>query len=1599
MSVVSGLALGKERLLRELLERVADHLAADRAEVVCAFARMYARRLPAEVAAGLTAEELFGQVMGVFELADARGTDPIAVRAFNPTLAGDGYTSVGTIVEQNTEDSPFLVDSLTEEISKQGHSIRFVLHPIIGVQRDDEGRIASVSEAIEAETRESVMHFELERHLKPDELERLTEGLRRVLGDVRRAVRDFREMQARIGRMVEGAREGTTRYGQDEIDETVSFLEWLLADNYVFLGYREYELVGEGDARALRVVPQSGLGILAEEESSAYAEGVRLSTIDPKLRVRIEGGDLLIVSKTNRASSIHRRAKMDYIGVKTVGPDGAITGERRMLGLFTSKAYGEHAGQIPLLRRKLQHVLTAEDLVPGSHDYKAAVTLLGSFPLDELLAAPPEALQSTVLDLLELQEQHKVRLFARRDLLERSVSLLVALPRDRFNAELRHRLQDLFMERFHGTSVDYHLALGEADPAQIHFRIHVGDGQIPDVSFSDLEQEVIALARTWEDRLTERLVALHGEERGRELASRWSERLPEHYKSATGIYLAVLDVEHLERLEAGESFVVSVQNERGHAERLTRVHLYKAGERANLSDLMPLLEALGLDVVEELPVRVEAAEREFHLHNFGVVGPGGAPIDVSEAGERVAETITAIWNGETESDSLDRLVVLAGLTWRQVAVLRAFRTYLQRVSAGFTGEYQNDAFAANPRIAADLVEYFELRLDPSVEPDPSGELELRTKILAELEAVPSLDQDRILRSYLELIDAIVRTNVFRPGRSWMSFKIRSADVPEMPKPTPLFEIFVYSTEMEGIHLRAGKVARGGIRWSDRMEDYRTEILGLMKTQTTKNAVIVPTGAKGGFVVKHPPADAAELRKEVERQYVTLVRGMLDVTDNLVDGEVVHPPDTRVLDEDDPYLVVAADKGTGTFSDTANAISEEYGFWLGDAFASGGSAGYDHKKLAITARGAWESVKRHFREVGLDVMEQPFTVVGIGDMSGDVFGNGMLYTEQIRLIAAFDHRHLFVDPDPDTAAGFAERKRLFELPRSSWDDYDHTKLSPGGGVWPRSAKHVELGAEAAAALGIEPGSYAPNDVIRAILRAPVDLLWNGGIGTYVKASTETDAEVGDRANDAVRVTGKEVRARVAGEGGNLGFTQRGRIEYAGASGRINTDFIDNSGGVDMSDHEVNLKIPLGIAIARGDLTRKQRDELLAEVADDVTRLVLNDNYLQAQILSQEEAVSESRTQDYEELMQMLEAEGLLDRGLESLPSSEEMTERARTGAPMARPELAVLLAYAKISVKTALLASTLPDDDYLEHDLAAYFPLGVVERFGALLAEHPLRRELIATIVANDVVDSQGITFVSRAIAETGAEAADVARAFRIAREVTGADTRWAEIEALDGVIDPVVQNELLAGVDWLVEMASRWYLQHAPGADIGRTIASDAPGFAELDAHLAEVIAPSSRTAREDAARQLIARGAPEELARRHVFQPALAHAADIVSVVRATGLPIADVARAFSAFGEVLHLDWLEVSLDGVPASSRWERWAINAIQDDLLLVRREAVAGALAESDGADVEEALAAFVARRPQAVGRLDRLIAQLRTEGVRHLAVLTVAVRQVRGVVG
>jgi glutamate dehydrogenase len=1582
---------GTSPLVQELLARVAERVPATRLPAVREFARAYVRRISPDLVPGLNAEELFGQVMGAFDLADGRGSAPLVVRVFNPTLADDGYQTVGTVVETNCEDMPFLVDSVSEELTARGLDVRLVNHPVIGTERDADGRIRRVMHAREAPVRESVMHFEVSRHLASEELAELERRIRLVLSDVQSAVADHEAMRARVPQMIDAARSSAARYALDEIEEARAFLEWLLDGNFVLLGYREYAFA---DGK-LSIVPGAGLGILGDDSRSRYATPVPVGAIDQHLRERLIGGNLLVVSKTNRFATVHRRAKMDDITVKRVDERGDTVALLRLLGIFTRKAYMEPASKTPILGRKLRQIAVAEDLLEGSHDHKELVGLFESFPKDELFAAGTDELRQTLVRLLDLQERGHIQLFVRPHLDEDRVSVMVALPRDRFNAELRHRLQDLVLKRFNGSSVDYHLSLGDEDQARIHFTIHV-DGTIPDVSFAELEQEVVSVTRTWDDRLRERLVALHGEESGNVLAEKYGELLPDYYKSSTDVYLALLDIEQFERLERGEEFAVGLQNERGQDQNLTRIGLYKTGGKVRLSDFLPILEHLGLTVVEEVPTRLQS-DADVYLHDFGVLDANGACLHLSECGDRIAAAISAVWRGEAESDSLNRLVVSAGLGWRQVTVLRAYRKYRQRCTAAFTEEYQNDAFAHNPPIAAKLVDLFERRFDPARERDEQAEDALSQEILADLDRVRSLDEDRILRAHLGLVDATVRTNAFR-GRRYLSFKLRSADVPDMPKPQPLFEIFVYSPEMEGIHLRGGRVARGGIRWSDRREDYRTEVLGLMKAQMVKNAIIVPVGSKGGFVLKRVPADREERAREVVAQYSALMRGLLDLTDNLVSGEVVHPPEVRILDDDDPYLVVAADKGTATFSDVANGIAAEYGFWLGDAFASGGSKGYDHKALGITARGAWESVKRHFRELGHDVRTQPFTAVGIGDMSGDVFGNGMLLSEQIRLVAAFDHRHVFLDPDPDPEASFAERKRLFELPGSSWDDYDRAKISAGGGVWSRQEKSIPLSPQAREALGVELDAPMPTELMSAILKAPVDLFWNGGIGTFVKASDETHADVGDRSNDAIRVDGAAVRARVVAEGGNLGFTQRGRIEFGRAGGRINADFIDNSAGVDTSDHEVNLKILLGIAVAAGDLTLKQRDELLQAVEADVAAHVLYDNYLQAQILSQEAAVSASRIEAYEDLMETLEAEGLLERQIEALPAADEMAERARSGSGMDRPELCVLLAYAKRSLKEAIRGSSLTDDPFLGDEVKRYFPAQIAERFGPLIERHPLRRNLAAMLTANAIVNDLGVTWASRLAAETGAEPAEVARAYWIARHVTRAPQRWDDVEALDGKLDPELQNVLMVGVDTLVDDIARWYLLNAPSAPLGETIEEAAPAVEALSNVLETVGSEGWRGAREAVAWALISEGVPEPLAKRHAFQPELAHAPDVIAVSRATGRTLEEVAGAFFLVGERLHLDWFERRLLELPDGSRFERWATQAVGDDLMTLRRDIALRVLHSSDGRPLGRAMEDYLEGRSEAYERLNRLVSSLQAQGETSLAALTVALRQVRGLV-
>ena len=1594
-----SVGVGVPALIDELLSRIGERISGGRAEVVEAFAEAYTRRLHAEFA-DLSLAELAGRVAGAFELADGRGRAEATVRAFNPTPEQDGYETVGSVLQTNTEDSPFLFDSLSEELEERNLAVRRVIHPVVGTERGTDGRLVRVLHVREAETRESVMHFEVDRRLDDEELADLEVAVEKILGDVRLAVRDFGPMRQRVERMIELASAAASGHEHEDVDETVAFLRWLLDMNFVFLGYGEFALAERPSDATLEIVEGTALGMLADSRWRSSggpppAQARRASDRDATL------GDPMTYSKTDRASTVHRRARMDSIGVPIVSAEGRLTGEARMVGLFTSKAYMEPARRTPILRRKLTRILRSEDLFEDSHDYKAVVSIFESFPKDELLAAPTEELREQVMGLLALQEQRHIRLFVRPDLRERSVSLLVVLPRDRFDAELRSRLQKLFMERFKGSTVDYHLSLGESQLAQLHFTVHVSTGHIPDVSFKALEEDVIELARTWDDRLRDRLVEMHGDGRGQLLADRWIGRFPDTYRHVTEVDVAVGDIERFEELEAGdEAFVVGLVNLGHETDALTRVRLFKVGGKIRLSDFVPTLESLGLQVVEEVPFDLigDVAEQERFLHDFGVLGSDGHPLDVATSSRRIAECISAVWRGDCESDSLNRLVVIAGLDWREIQILRAYRKYHHRVNASFPVEYKNEAFAAHPHIAAKLIRLFELRFDPDLPRDPEAIERLRVEILADLDAVSSAEQDRILRNHLGLIEATVRTNAYRPERTALAFKFRSALVPEMPKPTPLFEIFVYSPEMEAIHLRGGKVARGGIRCSDRRQDYRTEILGLMKAQMVKNAVIVPTGSKGGFVLKRSIADPKALREEVTRQYVTFMRGMLDVTDDLEGGKVVHPERVVIHDEDDPYLVVAADKGTATLSDTANDVALSYGFWLGDAFASGGSAGYDHKELGITARGAWESVKRHFRELGTDVMTEPFTVVGVGDMSGDVFGNGMLLSDQICLVAAFDHRHIFIDPSPAPAVGFAERQRLFALPGSSWDDYDRSKISVAGGVWPRAAKVIPISPEVRLALGLEGESLTPDELIGGILRAPVDLLWNGGIGTYVKATTELHAEAGDRVNDGLRVNGAELRCRVAAEGGNLGFTQRGRIEFAMRGGRINTDFIDNSAGVDCSDHEVNLKILLGLAMQEGALSLDERNALLAEVEQDVTRHVLYDNFLQAQILSQEHELSPSRMEAYEDLMQSLESEGVLERELEALPSTEEMAERRRAGKGMARPELAVLLAYAKQSLANALLASTLPDSAYLEQDLRAYFPSPVVERLGHLIPQHALRRELIATIVANDVVNSQGITFVTRLVAETGASPSDAVSAYRIARDVTGAVARWEAIESLVGAVEPGVLDELMGGVDHLVEVASRWYLSNAH-QQLGRVIEAHREPFARYDAALYSLAPEPWRMERERAAWRLMDRGVSEETARRHALQPALAHGPNVVSVAEHTGRSVEDVASVFLAVGDAVFIDWLEARLTDVPATTRWHRWALQAAEDDLLLARGQIAERVLAEWPSLPPDAAVSAFLAARSELLARLSRFMRAFALEEVSDLAAVTVAVRQIRAVGG
>jgi glutamate dehydrogenase len=1571
----------------------------ERTQMLSVFGEAYTRRMPQDEAPTIGAEQLGAEIACAYGFLDERGGEDAVVRVFRPSVASCGYEAPGSIVEVVTDDAPFLVDSVTNRITRSGYTIVRHFHPVVGTVRDESEKIIEVISGREAAHRESLQHFELAQTLDDAAARELECRLVDVLDDVRAAVADFEPLRFAVRRMAHYAYEDRDAFDAADVDEAIAFLEWLLDDNFVFLGYREYEIADRGEGAAVSANAGTGLGILRDASGSRFAEPVLLSSLEAGLRERYETGRQLVISKTNSWSTVHRDSRMDYVGLRRVNPDGTPRGEARLVGLFTSKAYMQGTTTIPILRRKLSRILAAEDLLEGSHDYKVLTQIFESFPKDELFGITDGDLRASLVGLLEAEEHQHVRLFARPDVLQRNVSILVTVPRERFNAALRRRLQEMFLTRYGGASVDYQLTLGETGDARIHFTVWV-DGPIPDVSIDELDREVYALTRTWEDRVCEVLAEERGTAAARRLVEAHADRFPSSFRTSTTLAHAAVSMADVDALLATDDpILVAIHNERHDDEELTRIVIYSRDGKRDLSAMLPLVEDLGLRVIEEIPTRLSTEESadDLFAHDFGVLGPDGRCLDVGACGDRVAAALTAALTGEAETDGLSRLLVLADVDHHEINILRAYRSYWHLVNPAFSKTHVADAFATHPGFAGDLVHLFGLRFGP--EADEKQEAALRASLLERLEEVESLDDDRILRGFIALIDATVRTSAFLDTPS-IAFKFLSERVPAVPDPKPVYEIFVFAPDVAGIHLRGGAVARGGIRWSNRRADYRTEVLGLMKAQMTKNVVIVPTGAKGGFVMRKAGDPAAgPTFDEVRAGYQTFIGALLDVTDTLEDGEVVHPEGVRVLDGEDPYFVVAADRGTATFSDTANAIASARGFWLDDAFASGGSTGYDHKALGITARGAWESVRRHFMGLGADVQSDSITVVGIGDMSGDVFGNGMLLSESIKLVAAFDHRHIFIDPDPDPAASFAERRRLAGLERSSWDDYDRAAMSAGGGVFPRSLKRIELTDEMRAVLGTSARDVTPAQLMSTILKAPVDLLWNGGIGTYVKASHETNDDAQDRANDAVRVDGRSLRCKVVGEGGNLGFTQAGRIEFDDRGGRIFTDFVDNAGGVHCSDREVNIKILMSMAERRQLISREDRNTLIAEVSDDVVAAIVYDNFLQAQILSQERVASASRIEDYEDLMLHLEAAAGLDRGIEMLPSPETMSDRGREGRGMHGPELAVLLAYAKRHLTEALVASDLPDDPYFDRLLSDYFPAKMAARYEELILQHPLRRELIATIVANEILNSQGITFASRLEAETGAGPAEIVRAYRVARQIVGASARWRDVEALAGTVDAEIVNELMNGVDELVEIVTRWFISEHRVGSISGDAEAYRPGFEELAEIIDELGSKRWRSQLERKVTRLVDAGVPEIVAQRHAYQTELAHAPDIIDVAALSGLPLRDVGHTFFLAGQAFHLNWLERAVEGLPTSNRWQRWGALTLDRELMDLRRAIVQKILADGGGKDAATLYGEFNELTSVEQARIARMVDLLKREGVSGSSSIVVAIRQLQRLTG
>ena len=1495
-------------------------------------------RAPQEDLAGYRPADLESAVAIAHE-AVARhlpGTSVIDIRT-EPGIASDGRpVSVITVVNDNM---PFLFDSVLGEIAESAGEPTFVIHPVVPVRHGKSGVSEILPETARHDPnaeRVSVIQVHVGR-LSQDRAEGLKARLGKVLGQVRAAVKDWKPMLARLDHAISDFRYAPVPLDKQAVTETVAFLEWLRDDNFTFLGMREFHYSGGAASGTLDRSDQPGLGILSDPDVLVLRRGNEAVTTTPEIRNFLHGPDPLIVTKANAKSVVHRRIYLDYIGVKTYSPKGALTGELRIVGLFTSTAYTRSVMKIPYLRSKAEAVIAKSGFNPSDHSGKALINVVESYPRDELFQIAVPTLRKHAEAILALGERPRVRALVRVDQFDRFVSILVFVPRDRYDSHVRERIGAYLKTVFEGRLSAYYPAFPEGGLARVHFIIGRSGGKTPKIEQAKLEASIRDIVRTWEDTLAEAALSGNVDSRLTAIASHFQES----YRGSFSATEALRDAGRIAGLDASNPIAIDYYRHASQRPSQAALKIYHFGSPVALSRRVPVLENMGFRVISERTFEVGADDGDkVFIHDMELDNAFSKPIDLADGGALFEDVFLAVWRGSADNDGYNALAQTAALWSREIGILRAYGRYLQQAgipqSQGFIAAVLN----RYPEIARALFTMFVTRFDPARQGDADVTAKhLKAKIKDALEDVPNIDDDTIIRRYLNLIESSLRTNHFAAGtysgdRS-LAIKLDSRAVDGLPEPRPWREIYVYGAEVEGVHLRFGPVARGGLRWSDRAQDYRTEVLGLVKAQQVKNAVIVPVGAKGGFFPKRLPAGGSRdaVFEAGTKAYVNFVSSLLSITDNLDSGAIVPPKDVIRRDSDDPYFVVAADKGTATFSDTANAISQKFDFWLDDAFASGGSAGYDHKKMGITARGAWEAVKRHFREMNRDIQTTPFSVVGVGDMSGDVFGNGMLLSDTTRLIAAFDHRDIFIDPDPDMAASMAERRRLFALPRSSWQDYDKSKLSKGGVIVSRSQKSVTLPPEAVAAIGLDKATASPTEIMRAILKAPVDLLWFGGIGTYVRASGESHQEVGDRANDAIRVTALELRVKVIGEGANLGATQRARIEFGLNGGACNSDAIDNSGGVNSSDVEVNIKIALAAAMRKGSLTRPARNKLLAEMTDEVGQLVLANNYQQTLALSLVRKRGLADLPYQARFMTALESRGLLDRAVETLPNALALAEREARGEPLTRAEIGVLLAYAKIVLLTDIVASSVPDERHFERDLIAYFPARMAKKYAAEIDGHRLRREIIARVVANDLVNRGGPAFVSRLQDLTGRTAADVVRAFTIARDGYGLPSLYAEIDALDTRVDGQKQLELYAAVGRLVDAGTVWFLKNADETPIGDRIAWLQEARRALEPKLASLLPDFMRGKLEERAHGFFKAGAPAGLADRLALLDMMELIPDIATVARQSKVDLIAAAKAFFAVTETFRISRIEEAVrsiavtdyydgPGAVARRRHDRW-----------------------------------------------------------------------------